>query len=48
MMEGRFINQNDINENKKSVVISEDIYKQLFEKDEEVIGSYIQINSINF
>ena len=48
MMKGRFINQNDINENKKSVVISEDIYKQLFEKDEEVIGSYIQINSINF
>lgn len=48
MMKGRFINQNDINENKKSVVISEDIYKQLFEKDEEVIGAYIQINSINF
>jgi len=45
---GRFINQNDINENKKSVVISDDIYKQLFEKDEEAIGEYIRINNINF
>ena len=45
---GRFINQNDMDENKKSVVISEDIYKQLFEKDEEAIGEYIRINNINF
>ena len=48
MAKGRFINQNDIDENKKSVVISEDIYKQLFEKDEEPIGEYIRINNINF
>jgi len=48
MAKGRFLNQNDIDENKKSVVISEDIYKQLFEKDEEPIGEYIRINNINF
>ena len=48
MVKGRFINQNDIDGKKKSVVISEDIYKQLFEKDEEPIGEYIQINGINF
>ena len=48
MVEGRFINQLDIDDNKKVAVISEEIYKQLFEKDEEVIGEYIQINSINF
>ena len=48
LMKGRFINQNDIDENKKSVVISEDIYKQLFEKDEEAINEYIRINNINF
>jgi len=48
MMYGRFINQTDIDERRKSVVISERIYEQLFEKDEEVIGKYIQINSINF
>ena len=48
MMKGRFINQNDINTKKKVAVISEDIYKQLFEKDENPIGAYIQVNSINF
>lgn len=48
MQFGRFINQNDIDNNKKVVVISEDIYKQLYEKDEQAVASYIQINSINF
>jgi len=48
MLKGRFINQNDINDNKKVAVISDDMYKQLFEKDEEAIGEYIQVNSINF
>jgi putative ABC transport system permease protein len=48
LINGRFINQNDIDENKKSAVISEDIYKQLFEKEEEAIGQYIEINGINF
>ena len=48
MVRGRFINQSDIDENKKVAVISEEIYKQLFEKDAEMIGEYIQINSINF
>lgn len=48
MIEGRFINQNDIKLNKKVAVISEDIYKQLFEKDENPIGAYVQMNSINF
>jgi putative ABC transport system permease protein len=48
LIHGRFLNQNDIDENKKSVVISEDVYKQLFEKDEEAIGKYIRINNINF
>jgi len=48
LLKGRFINQNDIDGKKKVAVISEDIYKQLFEKDEEAIGQYIQMNSINF
>jgi putative ABC transport system permease protein len=48
LLNGRFINQNDIDGKKKVAVISEDIYKQLFEKDEIAIGQYIQINSINF
>lgn len=48
LVHGRFINQSDIDDRKKIVVISEDLYKQLFEKDEEAIGQFIQVNSINF
>lgn len=48
LIHGRFINQNDIQARKKVVVISEDVYKQLFKIDEEFIGQYIQINNINF
>jgi len=48
LIHGRFINQNDIDENKKTAVISEDVYKQLFETDEDAIGEYIQINNINY
>ncbi|EGV42710.1 ABC transporter permease [Bizionia argentinensis JUB59] len=48
LIHGRFINQNDIDGNKKMAVISESVYKQLFEKDEMAIGELIQINSMNF
>jgi putative ABC transport system permease protein len=45
---GRFINDNDINEKKKVCVIEEEVYKQLFEKDEYPIGELISINGINY
>jgi len=48
MLHGRFINQNDISKKRKVAVISEDVYKQLFEKSENSIGEFIQINSTNF
>jgi putative ABC transport system permease protein len=48
MIRGRFINQNDIDFKKKVAVISEEIYKQLFEKDENPIGTYVQMNNSNF
>ena len=48
MLNGRFINQNDIDLKAKVAVISEDIYKQLFEKNEDPIGGLIQMNNINF
>lgn len=48
LIEGRFINQQDINENKKVCVISEEVYKQLFDKDEEALGAYIKINNIGY
>jgi len=46
--QGRFINQSDMDDNRKVAVISEDIYKQLFEKDEDPFGKFIKINNINF
>lgn len=45
---GRFINEADMASKRKVAVISDEIYKQLFEKDEEAIGAYILINGINF
>ncbi len=48
MIYGRFLNQVDIDENRKVTVISEDVYKQLFEKDKNPIGEYLLINDINF
>ena len=45
---GRFINENDIKEKKKVCVIEEEVYKQLFEKDEFPIGELISINKINY
>lgn len=48
LLYGRFINQNDMDDLKKVAVISDDIYKQLFEKDEEPIGELIRINGMNF
>lgn len=48
LMYGRFLNANDILSKAKVCVISEDIYKQLFDKNEKPIGQYIKINSINY
>jgi putative ABC transport system permease protein len=48
LLYGRFLNQNDINTNAKVTVISEDMYKQLFEKDAFPIGQYLKINSISY
>ena len=48
LIEGRFINQNDINENKKVCVISEGVYNELYDKDEESIDTYIKVSGINY
>lgn len=45
---GRFINENDIKLKSKVCVIEEEIYKQLFDKDEIPIGEYVIINNINY
>tara|TARA_B100000787_G_scaffold63108_1_gene46310 strand:+ start:1514 stop:2758 length:1245 start_codon:yes stop_codon:yes gene_type:complete len=48
LLYGRFLNSNDISSIAKVVVISEDMYKQLFDKDEFPVGQYIKINSISY
>ncbi len=48
LLYGRFLNENDILSSAKVTVISEDMYKQLFDKGEKPIGEYIKINSINY
>jgi len=48
LISGRFINQSDIDESKKVAVISDDVFKQLFDADEEAIGDFIKINEINY
>ena len=45
--EGRFLNQIDLNEERKSVVIGKDIYDALF-KDKKAIGEYIKIRNVPF
>nr|MDA3905756.1 ABC transporter permease [Bacteroidales bacterium] len=44
---GRFINEIDIKETRKTVVLGKDIYDALF-KDKEAIGEYVRINKIPF
>jgi len=45
---GRFFNHNDIKEKRKVVVIGDGIRSDLYEEDEEVLGTYLKINGVNF
>jgi putative ABC transport system permease protein len=45
---GRFINDEDIDQNRKVCVIGELTQKELFEKDEDPIGAYIRLDNIYF
>ncbi|MBT8185904.1 MAG: ABC transporter permease, partial [Eudoraea sp.] len=45
---GRFINHNDINDKRKVAIIGSGVRNDLYEKDEEVLGSYIKIQGVNF
>lgn len=45
---GRFMNQQDIQEKRKVAVIGKGVISELYGKEEEVIGTYIKINGINF
>ena len=45
---GRFINQNDIDNRRKVAVIGLGVRNELYETGEEVLGSYIKIQGVNF
>ncbi len=45
---GRFLNGNDISLKSKVCVIEEEIYKQLFDKDEYPIGELVEIGNIAY
>jgi putative ABC transport system permease protein len=45
---GRFLNLNDINENRKIAVIGDGVKNELYDKGEEVLGTYMKIQGVNF
>lgn len=45
---GRFLNYSDIEEKRKVAIIGSGVQSALYEPNEEVIGSYIKINGVNF
>ncbi|MEM9647323.1 ABC transporter permease [Flagellimonas flava] len=45
---GRFINHNDIKAKRKVAVIGQGVKSELYEKGEEVLGTYIKIQGVNF
>lgn len=45
---GRFVNQNDIREKRKIAVIGDGVVSELYEPGEEVLGTYIKIQGVNF
>jgi putative ABC transport system permease protein len=45
---GRFLNQQDITLKRKVAVIGQGVIKELYTPVEEVIGTYIKINGVNF
>lgn len=48
IIKGRFINQNDIENKRKVAVIGEGVQKELYEIDEDPLGTYIKIQGVNF
>ena len=46
--EGRFINYNDIEDKRKVAIIGEGVRKSLYDFGEEILGTYIKINGVNF
>jgi putative ABC transport system permease protein len=48
IIKGRFVNQQDILAKRKVVIIGSGVIHELYANAEEVIGTYIKINGVNF
>ncbi|MGJ8736971.1 ABC transporter permease [Zobellia laminariae] len=48
MTSGRFLNYNDIKEKRKIAIIGEGVRNGLYDKDEDVLGTFIKIQGVNF
>ncbi len=48
VIKGRFVNQQDILNKRKVAVIGQGVINEMYDKAEEVIGTYIKINGVNF
>ncbi|HYQ56072.1 MAG TPA: ABC transporter permease [Draconibacterium sp.] len=47
-LQGRLINQIDINRERKVVIIGERVVEVMFDKDEDPVGEYLKINGVYF
>ena len=48
IVEGRFINHSDIDQKRKVAIIGQGVKTSLYEKGENILGTYIKINGVNF
>lgn len=48
IIQGRFVNYQDINLKRKVTVIGEGVINELYDKTEDVLGTYIKVNGVNF
>jgi len=45
---GRFVNYSDIEQNRKVAILGAGVINDMYDPGEEVIGSYIKVNGVNF
>jgi putative ABC transport system permease protein len=48
IIDGRFISYSDIEAKRKVCVVGTGVVKGLYDKDEDVLGSYVKVNGVNF
>ncbi|MCB0509296.1 MAG: ABC transporter permease [Bacteroidetes bacterium] len=48
LLQGRYINESDVKEKKKTIVIGKIVAENLFKPDEEILGQYLNIKGVYF